>query len=270
MTSMTSLSGLNVWVTRPGPAGAALCEQISREGGTAFHLPTLAFAGPSDETALKRALLRLGEHEWWVFTSPQAVYASAAAIRRSWPPAIPATIKWAAVGPGTAKALNQEWGVQKTVQYPSADWSSEGLLAMPAFQDMAGKKVAIVRGAGGMGALDAALAARGAFVLPVIVYERTLPVIEDIGKYLDLLIAGMVQIVISTSYEGTQNLKRLLTERGWPYLKKIPLIVPSQRVKMLAQALGFEDAWAAPNASHASILLTAKRIKKHANANRST
>ena len=103
---MNDLQGLHILVTRPEPAANELCNLISARGGHPIHFPTIAFAPPPDESHFQESLKHLGEQDWLIFISPQAVYASIAHIRKIWPH-FPDTVQWAAVGSGTAKALQQ-------------------------------------------------------------------------------------------------------------------------------------------------------------------
>ena len=243
------LSGLTVMVTRPAPAGATLCELIKTAGGDAIYFPTIAFA-PADEKNFAAAVTKLGEQDWLIFISPQAVYASIPAIRRAWPH-LPPQVKLAAVGAGTAQALH-EAGYQVSV-YPDTEWNSEGLLALPAFQHAAGQKIAIIRGEGGRELIDQQLTERGAQVLHVIAYQRVLPD-ADVTLILPLLNEHNIDRIICGSYTSVQNLKILLGEPAWPDLRSIPLIVMSARIKMLANNLGFQTIWVAQNAGHAAVI----------------
>lgn len=247
---MNHLQNLTILVTRPEPQGDALCRLISAHGGRAISFPTIAFAPPPDPDAFQRALSLLDEQDWLIFISPQAVYASIPHIRKTWPQ-LPETVKFAAVGAGTARAL-QEAGYNIAV-HPDTDWSSAGVLDLPEFRLVSGKKIAIIRGAGGREILDKTLAERGAHILPVLAYERVLPDV-DVNQYLELFKKGTINRIVCTSYEGVRNLKILLGETGWPYLQTVPVIVVSERIKSLAHDLGFRRIWVTRNASQEAVL----------------
>jgi uroporphyrinogen-III synthase len=254
---MKNLEDLHILVTRPEPQGEELCKLISAHGGHPIHFPTIAFAPPLDEESFQQAITQLGEQDWLIFNSPQAVYASIALIRKHWPH-FPDTVKWAAVGAGTAKALQQA-GYEAL--YPDNEQSSEALLDLPDLQQVAGKKIAIIRGVGGRGLLDKIFTERGAIILPVIAYERILPDVDP-APILEKLRQHAIAIIVCTSYEGVRNLKILLGESASPYLHDIPLIVMSERIKMLAQDLGFRRIWVTRNASQAAILDTLAETRK--------
>lgn len=241
---------LHVLVTRPDPQGTELCLHINDLGGKATYFPTIAFAPPSDPAAFQAAIQNLGDQEWLIFISPQSVYASVGAIRTAWPE-LSATVKFAAVGASTAKALQQAgYNVQA---FPPHEWNSEGLLALPEFQQITNTKIAIIRGEGGREKIDHVLSERGARILPVIAYQRVLPKV-DVESCLTLLKAQHIDVIICTSYDSVRNLKLLLGETGWPYLKNVPLMVVSERIKVLAEGLGFQTIWVTRNASNNAIL----------------
>jgi uroporphyrinogen-III synthase len=244
------LHGLRILVTRPEPKGSELCSLIERHGGHAIHFPTIVFTPPPGPDLYQQAIHTLGDQDWLIFSSPQSVYTSIPAIRKEWPQ-FPPQVKFAAVGAGTVAALH-EAGYTAAI-YPTDPWSAEGLLAMAEFQSVAGNKIAIFRGEGGRGVLDQVLTIRGAQVTPVIAYRRSLPNVT-ICSYITLLEQQAIDMIISTSGEGVQNLKILLGNAGWPYLRKIPLLVVSERIKILARDLDFQTIWVARNARHDTIL----------------
>jgi|SRR5579883_475545 uroporphyrinogen-III synthase len=256
---MNDLQGLHILVTRPEPQGAELCRLIAAEGGYPVSFPTIAFAPPPDQETFQESINALGKQDLLIFISPQAVYSSIASIRKTWPQ-FPESVQFAAVGAGTAKAL-RDAGYNVTLQ-PESEWSSQGLLEMEELKAVSGKKIAIIRGVGGRELLDVELARRGACILPVIAYERTLPKI-DVDPCLNLLEKRIIDIIICTSYEGVRNLKILLGEAGWPYIKDIPVIVMSERIKSLAHNLGFQTIWVTPNPSMAAILDVCRNRNDH-------
>jgi uroporphyrinogen-III synthase len=247
---MNNLHHLHILVTRPSLPGEALCKLIINHGGQVTHFPTIAFAPPPDIHAFQHALTLLGEQDWLIFISPQAVYASVTLIRKLWPH-FPDPVKWAAVGAGTAKALN-EAGYNVTI-HPEKNWNSERILELPEFQSVSGKKIAIIRGVGGREILDKCLVGRGASLLPVIAYERVMPKV-DTSSCFALLKQGIIDIIVCASFESVKNLKTLLGEVGWPYLKDIPVVVVSERIKSLAQDLGFRKIGVAHDASQTAML----------------
>jgi len=247
-----NLTGMSVLVTRPEPQGSELCRLIKSCGGDAVNFPVVEFAPPPAMNAFIAAVTELGEQDFLIFNSPRSVIASVPTIRQYWP-YFPPQVRFAAVGEGTARALREAgYNVQIV---PSNEWSSESLLDLPAFQRsaVAGKKIAIIRGEGGRELLDKVLLERGAEVTPVIAYQRVLPQI-DINPFVTLIKEHKINSIVCTSFEGVRNMRLLLGVTTWPYLKEVPLLVVSERIKILARDLGFQTIWVSRNASQKTIL----------------
>lgn len=238
---MQELAGLRVLVTRPAPQGRVLADWITTRGGQATFFPTIDFVLRDVSAELRQ----LAEQEWIIFTSPQAVAALNPKVLRE------ITSKIAAIGAGTAKALT-EAGITVTL-YPTAEWNSEGLLALPEFTHVTDQKIAIIRGIGGRELLDKALAERGATVLSILAYERILPKF-DVSPVQAAIREHHFDCIITTSATGVEN---LLTLIGPPLQKNvliIPLFVVSERIKILAEQLGFRTIVVIPTASNEAII----------------
>ena len=119
-------------------------------------------AGPASVSALQRAL----QAPAVVFTSPAAV---TAAVSLGHDFAAEPFRTWLCVGEGTRRAL-QAAGARQ-VDAP-ARMDSEGLLALPALAEVAGREIGLVTAPGGRGLLAAALQARGAQVVRADIYTR--------------------------------------------------------------------------------------------------
>lgn len=239
------LNGVHVLVTRPDPAGSELCRAIESQGGRATHFPVFSFAPPQDTAALEQAINQLGDQDWLVFVSPRAVFGCVPLLRRRWPE-LPPNVQFVAIGAGTAAALRAA-GYQASIQ-PEQEWNSEGLLKLPVFQNIRGKKIALIRGEGGRELLAQTMLARGAQVLHVVVYRREIAITDE-----RLLAQTDLNVILCTSIDGVQHFQKL-AGAYWPSMQALPLIVVSERIKKLAHDLDFQRIWVAKNASHAAIL----------------
>ena len=151
-------------------------------------------------------------------------------------------IKIFAVGPITAKKLTDK-GV-KVDTYPLENASSNELLAMPECSELVDKKVLIVRGKGGSETLKNSLKVMNQ-VDYLEVYRR-IPCkvsrlhVESIERFMQTLDG----IVIANSVESLFNVVKLVKEIR-PYheeqLKLRILVVLSERIKVQAQSIGFEN-----------------------------
>lgn len=257
--SSMDLLELRVLVTRPEPQGPLLCEQIERYHGKAIYFPVIIIEPPQDKTKLDQGIAKIDQQDWLIFISPQAVYACAEKIHTYWPK-FPPKVRVAAVGQGTAQAL-------KTANlpvdlYPADEWNSEGLLASEALSAIEGKKVTLFRGEGGRELLANVLGERGAKVSHVIAYRRSLPRV-DVSSFVDLFQDGKIDVIVCSSGEGVQNLHILLVKEIGANLLDMPLVVVSERMKTLAESLGFQRIWVAKNASHGAMLNILAEIRKH-------
>lgn len=247
--SNVNLKGLRVMVTRPKPMGESLCQHIDELGGKSIYFPTTDIIPPKDANIFPKQLAKIDKQDWIIFLSPKAVYATSHLIHLDWPN-FPAHVKIAAVGGGTAKALKA--ANLRVDVYPTENWSSEGLLHLPEFQQIQGKRIALMRGEGGREWLDQSLKHRGAIVSQIIVYRRVKPSV-DVGPFVRLFEDKKVDCVVSTSGENLLNLKDLL-QRAWQHLKTVKLIVISPRMQEKAVELGFEKILLAKNPSQNAII----------------
>ncbi len=252
---MINLQGMHILVTRPEPQGVQLCAEIEKLHGQAFYFPTIAFTSAPDQQALLNAVTQLAEQDWLIFISPQAVKASLKFMQSQ---ILPSTVKLAAVGVGTAYVLTE---AGFNVDIIPSEWTSEGVLALSQFQSVKNKKIAIVRGEGGREKIDSVLAERGAHILPVVVYQRIAPPV-DISDCIKRLKQQPFDCIVCTSFESVNNLKNMLGPENWSYLRLTPLLVVSERIKTLAQDLGFQTIWVTVNASQQAILDTLAKMRK--------
>ncbi len=245
------LAGLKVLVTRPEHQAGPLCALIEQAGGEAVPFPVLAVEAAEESDSLQGILTRLADYWLAIFISPNAVrFGIEAAARHG---GIPASLQIAAVGEGSRRELKQR--LRRPVDLvPQERYDSEALLALPALQQVAGKKIVIFRGSGGRELLAQTLRERGAQVDYAEVYRRLQTRAPD-QTILSRWIAGGVNAITVTSSEGLQNLYGMMDERGRDWLLSMPIFVVSERCAALAQQLGFKQrAQVSRNASDQAIM----------------
>lgn len=232
-----ALQGRRILVTRPAAQAGALAAMIAEHGGEALLFPLLAISAVDDPLPLRHTIARLDDYVLAIFISPNAVAFSVPAIRaaRSWP----ATLKVAAIGPGTVAQLAQE-GVAPVIA-PAHRFDSEGLLEHAELQAgrVSGKKVLIVRGNGGREELADTLRLRGAQVDALTVYHRSPP--EDSESLVSLLHDSPLDALTISSSEGLRNLAGLLDTASHDDLRRKPVFVPHQRIADVASELGWQE-----------------------------
>ncbi|MFZ2300455.1 MAG: uroporphyrinogen-III synthase [Gallionella sp.] len=268
MVEQPPLAGLKIVITRPRDQAAPLARRIEQAGGIPLLFPLLDIAPAQDQQALREQISRLAEFDLAIFISPNAVQYGMAAIRASnatltcsarsgWqagtarraqsmlcespaspPNPSPASgrgeLKIATVGQGSAKAL-RELGLANIIA-PTERFDSEGLLALPELQDVAGWRVLIFRGDGGRELLGDTLKARGATVEYATCYRRSKPQ-QDIAALLD----AKPDALTVTSSEALDHLWQMLGDMQRDSICDIPLFVPHQRIADLAERQGWKQ-----------------------------
>jgi uroporphyrinogen-III synthase len=226
------LAGKGIVVTRPAHQAGYLAESIRAGGGNAILFPAIEIAEIEDQQPLLALIDRLDEFDWAVFVSPNAVNTAMrlVTLRR----ALPARLRFAAVGRGSVRELTQR-GVSEVTA--PARFDSEALLELPQMQDVAGKRIAVFRGDGGRELLGDTLAARGATVEYAVCYRRIPPRI-DAAPLLEAWARDELHAVTVTSSEGLQNLFALVGAAGQLRLRQTPLFVPHPRIAGRARELG--------------------------------
>lgn len=229
---ISDLHDLGVLVTRPAHQAGPLCDRIAAAGGRPVCFPLLAICDLTDSPEVSDRLSHLADYQLAIFISPNAVTLGLAAIAARG--ALPATLKLATVGNGSARTLQQILNRAPDI-VPQQRYDSEGLLAHPALQQVAGERILILRGEGGRELLAETLRQRGATVDYVELYRRECPP-PDVAER-DWLIK--TDIITVTSGEALQNLVKLTAEADRAALLAKPLLVVSERTAAQARELGF-------------------------------
>ena len=226
------LHAAHILVTRPSHQAGKLAGLIEAAGGIALRVPVIEIIescpGPQAwQTAV--------ESDWLIFTSRNAVDFAIRRLNGKMAGFNPPRI--AAIGESTAEALRQSgWRVDCV---PETEFSSGGLLAVPAMQDVAGKTCVIVRGAGGLEKLSEILSGRGAVVAYLEVYRRCRPE-TDAAELKHSLANRQIDAVTVTSNEALENLLILAGQEWGDLLKSLPLVVVSGRIGQAAEKMGFK------------------------------
>jgi len=138
---------------------------------------------------------------------------------------IPKDLRFAAIGPTTANAL-ENFGIHD-VLIPEGRYDSESLLSLPEMQDMEGKKVMIVRGIGGRDVLANTLTNRGAVITFAECYQRINPQ-SNCAVLKQAFDKQQLHHIVITSSEAMRYLLDMAGETDW--LKQVTLCVNHARV----------------------------------------
>lgn len=227
-------SATTVWITRPtGQADSllALLNALLQQ-----HFPAITAAhSPLFDIAPLPAEWPLLSPDGIIFISKNAVWHS---------PALPTACNAPlyAVGPVTAEALAERFPRHPTpAKTPEHDFSSEGLLALPALQNVMEQNWLIVRGVGGRETLKHSLLKRGAAVTYCECYARQTLTIPEAAT------TSTADIWVVTSAATLQALTPQLN------IQSKMLIVSSPRLATLAKSLGWQAIHLAENATDAAL-----------------
>jgi len=232
MNSPPLLTGVGVLVTRPEHQAANLCRLLESHGAAAIRFPGLVIAEHPTRRAQLAQLAGVPNFDVVIFISSNAVRfgGEILAERRD--------MDIAAVGPATARALNQA-GYRVSIE-ASGGFDSEHLLAHPRFAAPAGLRILIVKGDGGRDALEQTLKQRGARVQTAVVYERRPPAPAPAGltALTAQFDAGQIQLITATSLDVATHLFALARDGLRTHFENTAWVAPSERVAFGISRLG--------------------------------
>jgi uroporphyrinogen-III synthase len=236
------LRGRVVVITRPAGTAVAMARRVCACGGVPLLLPGLSLRA-ADDPALPAQMRTALKSELLVFVSPAAVRFAA----RLMPLCTKALVL--SVGQGTTKALRR---LGLSTQAPSRQ-DSEGLLDLPAMQDLHGKRVALIGAPGGRGLLREQLIARGAQLHELHVYQRVPPRLDRRHVEAVQALPRSARVLVSSA-EALHNLAQLLPAKAWARLRTAVAVASSGRLAQVAHEAGFVRIVQAQSALAADLL----------------
>ena len=246
---MKNLNEYKVLVTRPADQAWHFIDMINSNNGTAINLPTIDIAASPLNAEQKKKLHNLSDVNIVIFVSVNAVNYALKALK-SLKLTFPENLIVAAVGPSTATAL-QDNNVQVDI-VPEKDFSSEGLLATPELDEIAGEKILIFKGQYGRELLSAELIERYADVDSIECYQRVIPDV-DTKPIVKLLKQGSVNAVTATSVSSISNLFEMFGKDG-ELLSAVPFVVASRRIAEVCDDYDIKRTTIADNAGDKAML----------------
>lgn len=159
-SSAAPLAGTSVVLTRTRAQASELSDRLIRLGATVVELPVIAIEDPVDGgAALQHACRQLaaGRFDWVACTSVNSVSRVVAALGTR---AVPPSVRWAAVGAGTARALTA--GGHPPDLVPTVSISDALAEAFPTFEPATTAEEGSAAGLGGKVLFPRAEAARAA------------------------------------------------------------------------------------------------------------
>jgi uroporphyrinogen-III synthase len=246
----------HIMITRPAHQAGPLAQGIKAAGGEAFLFPTLDIIPTELSQKNKEKIQRINQFDIIIFISPNAVEHGLNLIKSQ--RELPESILLATIGQGSAKAVYDHLGKQPDI-VPKENFNSEGLLATSAMQNVANKRILIIRGNSGREHLKQTLEQRGALVEYLNVYQRVKPATNttDLEQYLQ---NNQIAAIVITSATSLKNLMELTPAKVTPQLLQVPLLLINQRLIDIAKEAGFSsNLFVATEASDNAIIESLKK-----------
>ena len=237
--TVSTLTGIGIAITRPVDQAKKLAALITQHGGTSILFPLIEITPLNDYSQFDAVISAIKSYDWAIFISSNAVQNSmprllniGIALNENLQ-----TLKFAAIGPVTAKELNA-FGINH-VLIPEGHFDSESLLLLPEMQNVKNKKILIVRGIGGRDVLAESLKARGAQVDFAECYQRINPQ-TNCDLLAQLFNEKKLHGIVVTSSEAMRHLLDLAGNTDW--LNNVTLFVNHARISELPKQLGLKVA----------------------------
>lgn len=253
-----------VIITRPQAQAATWAEQLTAQDFYPQHFCLLEIrplVEPELERAIQNRIMDFDLYHKAIFVSQNAVHYAMEWIDRYWPQ-MPMGVEFYAVGATTAQMLaSHAVHVEDLAQTQSGGMTSEHLLQAPGLQDVEGQRIIIFRGQGGRGHMGDVLQSRGARVDYCELYKRCIPdnaIVEWQSLLQDQATWKNYHNVIALhSGESLEHLLQILVLSGDQQVKEqlrqqlfdATLLVPSERIRDLANTEGFKHILVASNAT---------------------
>jgi uroporphyrinogen III methyltransferase/synthase len=211
--SRRPLFGRRIVVTRARAQARTFATVLEDAGAEVIPVPTIATVPPASWDAVDGALDRLGDYAWLVLTSENGVTAFFDRLRaRGGDVRALAGVAIAAIGPQTRAAI-EERGLR--VALTPSEYRAEAVADALVAAGVAGRRVLLARAASARAILPQRLAAAGAVVDEVAVYETIVP---PEAASAAALFAGdrRPDLVTFTSSSTVTNFARLFPARDLP------------------------------------------------------
>ena len=225
---MNELAGKHIVITRPAHQSAHIKQCLQNYGANITLLPVIEIQAINTIT-----IQNIDDVDWLIFISPNAVKYGLkqvdlkAVLKRS-------NTLIAAIGRKTAKALEQHQINADIV--PQSSFNTESFLELAETKAIEGKQILIFRGEGGRELLAKTLQQRGAKVEYAEVYRRICPQ-QNIDKLKSQWQQQLIDVIVITSSEGLYNLYTMAVH---DWIKHVPLLLGSPRMKTAAMELGHQ------------------------------
>jgi len=201
------LFGKRVLVTRSRQQASVLSQLLSRHGAMPVELPTIQIEPIADSQELDRAIDRMSDYSWLIFTSANGVDVFFKRLRELGRDSRSVNgVRLCAIGPATAAALERNGIVAD--QMPQEFLATAVADALEG-EDISGQRILLPRAESAPPELVNKLAHLGASVDEIALY-RTVPPQESPDGGKKMLLDGEIDVITFTSSSTVRHLVSLL------------------------------------------------------------
>lgn len=240
---------MTILVTRPEQESQALCDALQALGHHAISHPLLTIHPGKELSLLPNYFSLLSDGDFLIAVSQHAVQHAQDYLQlqqKEWKKGV----NYIAVGQKSAQYLRSY--ISDPVHFPTPS-DSEHLLALPVLDNVAGKKVLILRGNGGRDLIYQALEDLGAEVTYCETYQRQSTTFNGAIKAKEWQ-ENNVNTLIITSGEQLSFFTSQFTNTDLDWVLDCRLLVPSERINQLGQQLGYQHIETVGGASNSDLL----------------
>ena len=228
------LEGQCVLNTRPEHQQDELKLMLEAQGAEVISFPAIEIID-AEITDFRRSLTEnIAHYNIALFISSNAVGGAFLHLEGD---ELPVDLKLGVIGEGTLRTLAEYVDNLDARLIHARPYNSEGFLAAPELQQVAGKNILIFRGQQGRNLLGDELRARGATVSYCEVYRRRIPE-HDADYFAQLTEPQFPTLAVFTSNEGMHNVLDLVSAKSRLKLLNIPWLLISERMRESALNLG--------------------------------
>ncbi len=225
----TRLVKTKVLLTRPAGDNRSLANCLAANDFAVRELPLFAIQALPETPEQRTVLMNIDLYQGVISTSKHASQILVDRLDEFWPQ-LPVGIQWYAMGTASAQAL-QDAGL--AVKLPLAGNTSEDLLRREDLQQLENCRFLLAKGCGGRDLIADTLAARGATVQELELYQR-FPLQHPDSLLRELLQIWQPDQIVVLSAEALHRFWSLAENIGYS-LKSTCFIVPSERVANAAR-----------------------------------
>lgn len=209
LNNLRHLRGKKVLVTRARGQAAGDIRALCKVGAVPIHIPLIEIIPPEDNfEALDAAIRDLGSYQWIVFTSQNAVRMFFCRLGRR---RIPKDIKFACVGPVTARALKSR---HRCADVVAKKFSAQGLFEEMKAHVKSGECALWPRAYSARMTILRGLGSLGVCVDDIVSYRVQMPRRLDRSALIKLVEDGGIDAVCFASSQAAKNFAQIVGKKG--------------------------------------------------------